>query len=89
MAGRIVEIWQKNVIDGLPQQFTVGEAIENGPVVKEIDYRESGAMAGKRYPAATFVVTFEGTPVERHIPALDVCDIAYIPKNAVIPGLEE
>jgi len=101
MAGKIIQIWRNNGGNvGLPVVFTVGEVpiMSHGapgddmPVVKKIDFRESGAVAGKRLDEPVFCITFEGALVERYIPASTLLEIAYEPKKAdeiATPQLEE
>lgn len=89
MAG-IIEIWRREAVQGLPVRFTVGNppvlADENAAstdlIVKHIDFRESGSMAGKRLDKPVFCITFEESFVQRFIPADEVVDIAYETKQA-------
>lgn len=80
----IIEIWRAKE-DGLniPVKFTVGQQPSTeddeaaGPVIKTIEFRETGAIAGKRTNEPVFVVHFEESTVQRFIPARCVVDIAY------------
>jgi len=98
MAG-IIEIWRKVPHDALPVRFMVGERpytadgeeVVSAPIVRDIDYRETGAIAGKRLVGPVFCIMFEDTFVQRFIPADSVVDIAYETKKADIakaPALE-
>lgn len=90
MAG-IIEIWRDNCgIDILPVRFTVGSPpmmadnspVEGAPIVSDIDFRETGSMAGKRLEGQVFCISFEDSFVQRFIPADQVRDIAYETKKA-------
>lgn len=96
---KIIEIWRETVLD-VPVRFTVGnppmmaagpvDEVED-PIVKAIELRESGAVAGKRLDGPVFAITFEDSFVQRFIPAHWVIDIAYETKEAdtpVTPALE-
>ena len=95
----IVEIWRRMGATNLPVRFTVGNpaaladgTVTDGPVVKHIDFRETGAMAGKRLNAPVYCITFEESFVQRFIPATEVVDIAYETKQAeaiTTPPLEK
>lgn len=96
----IIEIWRESFGLNVPSKFTVGEppavdddATNPGPPVKSIEFRETGALAGKRLEEPVFVVHFEETTVQRFIPARCVVDIAYEsakPQEEVkTPELEE
>jgi len=94
----IIEIWRRSGGDALPVRYTVGSPpalgnteVADGPVVKHIDFRESGAMAGKRLTGPVFCITFEESFVQRFIPEREVLDIAYETKKADVikaPALE-
>jgi len=96
----IIEIWRKAGAAMMPVRFTVGnppvladgQVIANGPVINKIDYRETGAIAGKRLNQPVFVIEFEQSFVQRFIPAEEVIDVAYETKKAdaiTVPALEE
>lgn len=99
---KIIEIWRETVLD-IPVRFTVGnqpmmaaaagpvDEDEQAPIVKAIELRESGAVAGKRLDGPVFAITFEDSFVQRFIPAHWVVDVAYETKEAdapVTPALE-
>lgn len=96
----IIEIWRSRE-EGLdiPVKFTVGQEAQmahgetDGPVVKSIEFRETGAIAGKRTNEPVFVIHFEDTTIQRFVPARCVVDIAYEsskPQEGVkTPELEE
>ena len=95
----IIEIWRSDLGLGLPTRFTVGTITSpegssgpEDPIVKHIDYRESGAMAGKRFNQPVFCVTFHDSSVQRFVPADQVVDIAYETRKAEdapsVPALE-
>jgi len=94
----IIEIWRKNRGDSLPVRYTIGSpaALPNseipaGPIVAHIDYRESGAMAGKRLAGPVFCITFEDSFVQRFIPAKEVIDVGYETQKADVtkaPAME-
>lgn len=101
MAG-IIEIWRDNGgIVSLPVRFTVGNPpmmdsgtpVEGAPIISDIDFRETGSMAGKRLTGQVFCISFEDSFVQRFIPADQVRDIAYETKKAdkssKAPKLEE
>jgi len=99
MAG-IIEIWRKSYGLNLPVKFTVdqqpamadGSVVADSPVITKIDYRETGSLAGKRMNEALFFVSFDESPVQRFIKAVDVIDIAYEtskPQEIKTPELEE
>jgi hypothetical protein len=90
MAG-IIEIWRNDGgIAGLPVRFTVGNPpmmadgtpVEGAPIISDIDFRETGSMAGKRLEGQVFCVSFEDSFVQRFIPSTYVVDIAYETKKA-------
>lgn len=89
MAG-IIEIWRREGATGMPVRFTVGnppfladgEVMADGPIVRRIDFRETGAMAGKRLDQPVFVIDFEESHIQRFIPSEEVIDIAYETKKA-------
>jgi len=95
----IIEVWRKNRAAGLPVRYVVGNPpmlanseTPDSPVVKHIDYRETGSMAGKRLSAPVFCITFEESHVQRFIPEAEVVDVAYETKRADVittPPLEE
>jgi len=98
MAG-IIEIWRRETNALLPVRFTVGEVpcmsdgepMADGPEVGNIDFRETGAFAGKRMEEQVFCISFVDSFVQRFIPANEVIDIAYETKKAdapKTPGLE-
>lgn len=98
MAG-IIEIWRRVPHQDLPVRFVVGERpftsdgqqIDSAPIVRHIDYRETGAIAGKRMPDPVFCIMFEDSFVQRFIPAESVVDIAYETKSvdkSTTPALE-
>ena len=98
MAG-IIEIWRREAVQGLPVRFTVGNPLmladgqpaDTDLIVKHIDFRETGAMAGKRLNKPVFCITFEESFVQRFVPADEVIDIAYETKQAApatVPALE-
>jgi len=99
MAG-IIEIWRKAGVAHLPVRFTVGDvprlmdgtALTDAPTIKSISYRESGAIAGKRFSEPVFCISFEDSNVQRFIPASSIADIAYESKKdpeITAPALEE
>ena len=98
MAG-IIEIWRREGNTGMPVRFTMGmpprladsSVVTDGPVVANIDYRETGSFAGKRLSEPTFCISFEESFVQRFIPESEVIDIAYETKKAdvtKVPALE-
>ena len=95
----IIEIWRREAVQGLPVRFTVGNApmlandvpADTDLIVRHIDFRETGAMAGKRLDGPIFCITFESSVVQRFIPAGEVIDIAYETKQVpptTVPQLE-
>lgn len=88
----IIEIWRREGAAAMPVRFTVsnppflldGETTD-GPIVRKIEFRETGAMAGKRLNQPVFVIDFEESNVQRFIPAQEVIDIAYETKKADEP----
>jgi hypothetical protein len=89
MAG-IIEIWRREHAATMPVRFTVGNPpmladgnpAEGAPVIEKIDFRETGAMAGKRLDQPVYCIDFEDSFVQRFIPADEVIDIAYETKKA-------
>jgi len=86
---RIIEIWRKPAAAGLPVRYTVGNnpVLASGDsvddvIVSAIDYRETGALAGKRLNAPVFVIDFEDSFIQRFIPVGEIIDIAYETKEA-------
>lgn len=92
MAG-VIEIWRRERAADLPVRFTVGQApmyangdhVPDGPIVKNIDYRELNTLGTKRYHEPLFCISFEESFVQRLVPAGDVVDIAYETKKAEEP----
>lgn len=94
----IIEIWRESGLN-VPLRFTVGEqpavdndVVDNGSPVKSIEFRETGAFAGKRMAEPVFVIHFEESTVQRFIPARCVVDIAYEsakPEELKAPELED
>lgn len=95
----IIEIWRKEAGDNLPVRFTVGNppvlsngnAVEDGPIIKSISFRESGSFAGLRLTTGVFCVSFEDSFVQRFIPEREVIDAGYETKKADVattPALE-
>lgn len=92
MAG-IIEIWRREGSAGMPVRFTIGmpprfansDMVPEGPVVANIDYRETGSFAGKRLSEPTFCISFEESFVQRFVPESEVIDIAYETKKADAP----
>ena len=84
---KIIEIWRKEVIKGLPVGFTVGKQpttineddiflpIE-GPVVSSIVSSMEGEKS-KFYRGPCYIVSFAESQTKRCIPAGEVIDIAY------------
>lgn len=84
----------------LPVKFTIdqqpmmkdGSVMTDSPIVTKIDYREAGSLAGKRMNEPLFFISFDESPVQRFIRAVDVIDIAYElvkPQEAKTPELED
>lgn len=94
----IIEIWRSYEPElDIPWKFTVGAAPEldngeaAGPIVKSIELRETGSVAGKRLDEPTFVINFEDSTTQRFVPARCVVDIAYEsakPEPVKTPELE-
>jgi len=86
----IIEIRRQVPHEALPVRFVVGlrpftsdgEVLASAPIVRDIDYRETGSMAGKRLIGPVFCVSFEESFIQRFIPANTVVDIAYESKKA-------
>jgi len=84
---KIIEIWRKEVIKGLPVGFTVGKQpttiaeanvllpIE-GPAVSSIVLKMEGEPA-KIYRGSYYIVSFVESQTKRCIPAGEVIDIAF------------
>jgi len=98
----VVEIWRRPGA-GLPVCYTRGEQpkfinsegalvpVEESPVIKSINFYETGAFAGKAFRGPCFVIQFEESNLRRIIPATDIKDIGYdVPEKVEpkIPALE-
>jgi hypothetical protein len=88
----IVEIWKKtgSELTELPIKFTVGtppqflnsdgnlEEVPNSPLVKTINFYETGAMGGKAYRGPCYVIQLVDSPVRRIIPSEQIEEVAWI-----------
>jgi hypothetical protein len=86
----IIELWRRESGDGLPTRFTVGNppmlpsgtAMPDAPIIRSIDFRETGAAFGKRMSGPVFCVSFEDSFVQRFVPEAEVIDVAWETKMA-------
>jgi hypothetical protein len=82
---KIIEIWRKETIPGLPVKFTVGQLpsmiVNNalvpidGPVISSIVSSMEGEKS-KIYRGHCYIISFAESQTKRIIPAGDVVDIA-------------
>jgi hypothetical protein len=101
MSNKIIEIWRKEAIAGLPVRFFIGSppmyvGPDNGLVATEgpaVSSIITTVEIKGVYRGVCYVVNFTDSPTKRVIPAVDVADIAYEKtkkKEGVdVPELEE
>lgn len=84
----------KFTVDSAPELITVNEegqavlvpigAGDGEPtdlIVSDIEFRETGAMAGKRMSEPCYCISFANSPVQRIIPEREVIDVCYVKKD--------
>jgi hypothetical protein len=85
MSNKIIEIWRKETIPGLPVRFIVGSppmfvGPDNGLIAAEGPAVSSIITAVEIkgvYRGICYIVNFLESQTKRVIPAVDVADIAY------------
>lgn len=80
---KVIEVWRKNSVPGLPVRFTVGSVpmfigadgtltATDGPVVSSITH----LAADQACLAPCYRVSFKDSQIRRFIPVSDVADVA-------------
>lgn len=96
---KIIEIWRKTVIPGMPVRFTVGQqpqAVVNGelvtmedvPPVTSISFYVGGAFNGKAYRDECYVIQFEDSDVRRILAYDTIGEIAYDSESTKVKAVK-
>jgi hypothetical protein len=90
----IIEIWRDikgntllptRFVIGSPPMMADGTAAPDTPNVTKIDFRETGAIAGKRWDRPVFCISFEDSFIQRFVFANTLVELAYETKAAEAP----